>query len=91
MRVLVIETFRNGDPKPVYKRFAERGRSLPDGVTYVDSWVAEDGARCFQLMDCDDAAQLQPWIAGWADLADFEVIPVIDSATAVRRFGDASL
>lgn len=34
MRVMVIETFRDGDPKPVYKRFAGRGRLLPEGVTY---------------------------------------------------------
>ena len=86
MRVMVIETFRNGDPKPVYRRFAERGRMLPQGATYIDSWVAQDGSRCFQLMDCASVAQLQPWIDTWTDLADFEVIPVTDSATAAKRF-----
>jgi hypothetical protein len=38
-------------------------------------------------MECDTAAQLEPWIAAWADLADFEVVPVIGSATAAQRFG----
>jgi len=35
MRVMVIERFRNGDPGPVYARFKERGRLLPDGVTVL--------------------------------------------------------
>ena len=87
MRFMVIETFRGGDPEPVYRRFAERGRMLPEGVSYLDSWVEEGGGRCFQLMECDDAAQLRPWIEAWADLVEFEVVAVTDSATAAGKFG----
>ena len=86
MRVMVIETVGNGDPNPVYARFAERGRMLPAGVTYINSWIAEDGARCFQLMECDSIALLQPWIDAWSDLTDFEVVPVIETAEAAERF-----
>ena len=85
MRFMVIETFR-GDPQAVYARLAERGRLLPGAVTYVDSWVEAGGTRCFQLMECERQEQLQPWIDAWADLVDFEVIPVVDSATAAERF-----
>ena len=85
MRVMVIETLH--DPAAVYARFAAKGRMLPEGVTYIDSWVEEGGGRCFQLMDCASVEQLQPWLDAWSDLADFEVIPVTDSATAARRFG----
>ena len=28
---------------------------------------------------------LDEWIAGWSDLAEFEVVPVIDSAAAAAR------
>ncbi|MEQ8357239.1 MAG: DUF3303 family protein [Kiloniellaceae bacterium] len=49
--------------------------------------MAEDGARCFQLMECDSVEQLQPWIDAWTDLADFEVIPVTHSTSAAARFG----
>ncbi|WP_340119014.1 DUF3303 family protein [Pelagibius sp. 7325] len=84
---MVIERFRKGDAGPVYARFQARGRMLPAGVTYVDSWVAADGTHCYQLMDCETASALQPWLDAWSDLVDFEVIEVTDSATAAEHFG----
>ena len=32
---MVIERFHNRDPRPVYRRFHERGRMLPNGLRYV--------------------------------------------------------
>jgi hypothetical protein len=43
---LVIERFRNADPIPVYRRFRERGRLAPEGLTYVGSWIAGDLKTC---------------------------------------------
>ncbi|HTJ33920.1 MAG TPA: DUF3303 family protein [Dactylosporangium sp.] len=79
---MVIERFRGGQPRPVYDRARERGRMLPDGLRYVDSWVAADFARCFQLMECDDVTLLMAWVARWSDLVDFEIVPVAPSAQA---------
>jgi hypothetical protein len=84
MLFLIIENFRNGDPKPVYRRFRERGRLAPDGLTYVSSWVTEDRRRCYQVMECDDQALLAQWMAQWSDLVDFEVIPVTTSEAAAK-------
>ena len=83
MLYMVIEKYRHG-PGPVYQRAAERGRMLPDGLRYVDSWVVDDGPldRCFQLMETDDPALFDVWTAAWADLADFEIVPVVASADA---------
>jgi hypothetical protein len=82
---MVVETFTHG-PGPVYARAAERGRMLPDGLAYVDSWIDERSLdRCFQLMETDDPALFDIWIARWADLAEFEVVPVISSAQAASR------
>ena len=82
---MVIETFTRG-AAPVYERAAERGRMLPTGLEYVDSWIDERGLdRCFQLMQTDDPSLFDEWIAHWSDLADFEVVPVIDSAAAAAR------
>jgi hypothetical protein len=79
---MVIENFLRG-AEPVYARAAERGRMLPAGLTYIDSWVdARDRDRCFQLMETDDPSLFEPWIAAWSDLAEFEVVPVIGSAEA---------
>lgn len=83
MHYLVIESFRNGDAVPVYRRFRDMGRQLPDGLTYVGSWVMPDLTRCYQVMECADRAVLDEWMARWADLVDFDVVPVITSAEAV--------
>lgn len=85
MRFMIVEHFRGGDPAPVYARFRERGRLAPEGVRYVDSWVTADLTRCFQLMECDDRALLDRWMAAWQDLVEFEVHPVITSADASDR------
>ncbi len=89
MQYMVIETFTHG-PEPVYTRFRERGRLAPDGLRYVNSWVSEDALRCFQIMECEQPALLETWMAAWRDLVGFEVIPVITSADAVARFSDST-
>jgi hypothetical protein len=85
MQYMIVERFTHG-PRPVYARFRERGRMAPEGLRYVTSWVTTDGDRCYQVMECDDRALLDEWIAAWADLVDFEVVPVITSAEAAAKF-----
>lgn len=85
MLFMIIEHFREGDARPVYERFRARGRLAPDGLRYVDSWVTDDFARCYQVMECDDRALLEAWIAAWSDLVDFEVHQVVTSAEARMR------
>jgi hypothetical protein len=80
MLFMVIERFRNRDPKPIYRRLRDQGRQMPDGLKYVDSWIEPTFERCFQLMECDDALLLQQWIAVWGDLMEFEIVPVVPSA-----------
>lgn len=84
---MVIEQFRDGDAVPVYRRFRDEGRLLPDGLEHVASWVSEDVTRCYQVMECADRALLDEWIARWSDLVRFEVIPVVTSAEATERLG----
>jgi hypothetical protein len=82
---MIIEHFRNGDAAPVYERFRTRGRLAPDGLRYLGSWVTPDLTRCYQVMECDDPALLERWMAAWADLVEFDVHPVITSAEADAR------
>jgi hypothetical protein len=85
VRYIVIETYRHG-PGPVYARAAERGRMLPPGLRYVESWIDERRLdRCFQLVETDDPSLFDEWTASWDDLVAFEVVPVISSAEAARR------
>jgi hypothetical protein len=77
---MIIERFKDGDPKPIGERFMQRGRMVPDGIIYHASWVDAASARCFQIMEAKSDEALNLWIAKWADLVDFEIIPVLRSA-----------
>jgi len=82
---MVVEHFRNGDAVPVYRRFKDHGRMAPDGLTYVSSWVDENLATCYQLMDTADWSLLDEWMRNWKDLVEFEVHPVVTSQEAAQR------
>jgi hypothetical protein len=89
MLFMIIERFKERDPSPVYSRLRERGRSMPDGLRYIDSWVEANFDRCFQLMECDDPLLLQRWILEWRDLMEFEVVPVSPSKAVRELFSIA--
>ena len=77
---MIIERFRDNDMVPVYQRLRDSGRSLPDGLEYVESWVEPNFGRCFQLMRCNDARLFQQWILQWRGTGmTFEVVPVVPS------------
>jgi len=40
------------------------------------SWIAADMSRCFLLVETDDVTLLQRWVIEWADLVEFEIVPV---------------
>lgn len=82
---MVIERYRNGDAAPVYRRFRERGRMAPEGLAYISSWVTEDMATCYQVMETADRRLLDEWMEHWKDLVAFEVHPVMTSAQAAER------
>jgi hypothetical protein len=82
---MVVEHFRNQDPVPVYRRFRERGRLMPEGLRYVSSWVDDKLERCFQLMETEEPRLLDEWMANWNDVTDFEVYPVLSSSEASER------
>lgn len=82
---MVVEHFKNKDAVPVYRRFRERGRMLPPGLVYVSSWVDQNVERCYQLMETEDPALFDQWIANWSDLADFEIYPVFTSQEAADK------
>ena len=90
MHYMIIETYTRG-PAAVYDRFRERGRMAPAGLQYISSFVTPDGARCYQVMSCEDPALLETWMAAWRDIVSFEVVPVISSAEAAKRFSSSAV
>lgn len=87
MLYMVVERLRDGNPKPIYARLAEKGRMMPDGLRYVNSWISEEFSTCWQVMEANERAQLDEWISHWDDLVEFSVFPVMTSAEARARFG----
>jgi hypothetical protein len=84
MLFMVIEKFKNRNALAVYRRSREKGRMLPNGLKYIDSWVETNFDRCFQLMECDDPTLFQQWAVQWQDLVDFEFVPVMPSREAAK-------
>ncbi|MEO1263471.1 MAG: DUF3303 family protein [Bacteroidota bacterium] len=82
---LVIEIYKAGKTEEIYERFSKKGRMLPQGVEYVNSWIEEDLKKCYQIMKSESEEKLIEWIEKWKDLVDFEIIPVIDSQEAAQR------
>jgi hypothetical protein len=69
----------------VYRRFRDRGRLAPEGLTYVSSWVDERLTTCYQVMETAERALLDRWIVQWEDIIDFEIHPVMTSEEAAER------
>jgi hypothetical protein len=79
---MVVEHFRPGQAGEIYRRFGQRGRMLPEGLHYIESWVSADVEICYQLMETDDFGLFARWTEHWNDLIDFEIVPIITSAEA---------
>jgi len=90
MLFIVIEKFRDRNGEAIYRRLREKGRMMPEGLAFINSWVASDLGRCFQLTSCDDVAKFQTWIANWSDLMEFEVIPVVEGKETAALFAHAA-
>lgn len=85
MQYMIIEKFKPGKVKELYLRFAEKGRMMPEGVNYINSWINEEVTVCYQFMEAESVDKLNEWINNWNDLADFELLPVISSAAAKAK------
>lgn len=72
-RYMVIEHIAAGAKEKVYERFREKGRMLPEGLVYIDSWLEKDGTCCFQLMEASDPSLFDRWTENWRDLVRFEI------------------
>ncbi len=82
---MVVELFKNKNAVPIYRRFRDKGRMMPEGLTYVSSWIDDRLERCYQLMETHDRALLDEWIGRWSDLVDFDVYPVMTSKEVVEK------
>ncbi len=73
---MVIEHFTPGLKDKIYERFHAKGRMLPDGLNYLNSWLEKDGNRCFQLMETNDPKLFQVWFENWKDFGTIDVVEI---------------
>jgi hypothetical protein len=82
MLYMVIERFEETSAPEIYRRFREKGRMMPKGFEYISSWIDLGFKTCWQIMQTEDFALFEKWIANWRDLVDLEIVPVRPSAEA---------
>ena len=75
---IVIETFPESALYTIYERLHTKGRGLPEGLEFVESWLDAAGNRVFQVMRTDDPALFEKWQKHWDDLIDFEIVELRD-------------
>jgi Protein of unknown function (DUF3303) len=88
MLYIVIGRFRRGfgrrGNRPATVPIAEPAESTEtDGLKFLGSWVEASLRRCFQVIECNEPAALQRWVAQWRHRVEFEVVPVIPSPDSV--------
>lgn len=81
---MIIENYKPGKTEEIYNRFSEKGRMLPSGTEFIDSWIAENLQTCYQVMKSESLEKINEWIDHWKDLVDFEIISVISSSEASK-------
>ena len=78
---MVIEHFAPGAKDKIYERFHRKGRMLPEGLYYLNSWLEKDGDRCFQLMETNDPHLFDVWFDHWKDCGTIEVVEIGEKPT----------
>jgi hypothetical protein len=63
-----------GSKQKAYERFHAKGRMLPKGLAYLDSWLEQDGDRCFQLMETNGPSLFQAWFEKWKDFGKIKIV-----------------
>lgn len=81
VRYMIIERMRAGHSRAVYDRFFKKGRLLPDGLFFLDSWLSADDTTIYQIMETADVSLFDTWCANWDDLVDFEIIELKEKPT----------
>lgn len=73
---MVIEHFKPNCTEAVYERFNLKGRMLPAGLRFVNSWVNKELGICYQLMETDNSQLFSVWTNHWNDLIEFDIVPL---------------
>lgn len=72
-------------------RFLETGGKPSQGVTMLGRWHSVDQSEGFVLAETDDPKAIYRWVTEWADLIEFNAVPVIEDEEAAAVLQEAKL
>ena len=61
---------------------------MPEGLEYISSWIDLDFTICWQLMQTEEFALFDQWVANWNDLMEFEIVAVRTSAKTAELMNE---
>lgn len=82
MKYMISFSLTSNTFKERVRRFLATGGGPPKGVTMHGRWHSIDGAKGFLLASSDDPKLMLQWVGEWADLIEFQTLPVLDDEEA---------
>lgn len=75
-KFMVVEKFRPNCLEKNNELWNKKGRMLPEGLYYLNSWVNKEQSICFQLMETNKPELFDEWTDNWKEYTDFEIFPI---------------
>ena len=75
-KYMVVEKFKPNCYEKNNKLWNRKGRMLPEGLYYLNSWVNKEKKICFQLMETNKPELFDEWTNKWNEFTDFEIFPI---------------
>jgi hypothetical protein len=91
MKYMVTFPLSSDNFKERAARFLETGGKPPEGVAMLGRWHGIDMSQGFVLAESDNPRAVYKWISQWADLIEFEIVPVIEDEEAASVLQELDL
>lgn len=82
MLFMTIVTWEPAKRDEVFRSFVEKGTVT--GGKIIGGWTAIGGGKAFRLVDVDDPNGMVTTSNIWSDIAELEVISVMESGQAIK-------
>jgi len=75
-KFIVVEKFKPNCLEKNNALWNKKGRMLPEGLYYLNSWVNKEQRICFQLMETNNPELFDEWTNTWKAFTNFEIFPI---------------
>jgi len=78
MLFMGIVTWKPEHKIEMVKRTQEKGPMRPEGIKFINEWVAVSGGKSFALFEANNSNDILSWVTVWSDIIEFEIFPVME-------------